>query len=64
MANKDRDAVYIATTSGCVALPDGREFTFRQGQTKIAESHPVMRTTCRVNFELDPTAGVTDYVQR
>ena len=66
MTSKDKDVIYVAITSGSAVLADGREFSFRQGQTRIKGDHPLMGTTNRVHFEpYVPPTGVTDkYIQR
>jgi hypothetical protein len=64
VSNKDREAIYVANTTGFVALPGGEEFFFRQGVTKVRADHPVMRA-CPKYFEpLDASDGVIDYAKK
>ena len=49
MPRNDRDVIYIAIETGFVGLPDGTEFFFRKGVTKVRADHPVMKA-CPRNF--------------
>jgi hypothetical protein len=56
--------IYVANTTGFAVLPDGTEFFFRAGSTKVRADHPVMKA-CPRNFEpLDASVGVVDYVKK
>lgn len=65
MASKDRDTIYVANETGWVVLPDGTEFFFRKGVTKVRSDHPAMKACSRnfEKFEFDPSVGVVDYVK-